>query len=51
MAETLKQEIIREAEALGFDTVRFASADAVDGAGAALEAFLAEERQGDMAWL
>ena len=51
MAETLKQRIVAEAEALGFDAVRFTSAAAVDGAGDALEAFLAEGRQGDMAWL
>jgi epoxyqueuosine reductase len=51
IAETLKQSIVAEAKALGFDAVRFASADAVDGAGEALEAFLAEGRQGDMAWL
>jgi epoxyqueuosine reductase len=51
MAETLKQRIVEEAKSLGFDAVRFAAADAVDGAGAALEAFVAEGRQGDMAWL
>jgi epoxyqueuosine reductase len=51
MAETLKQRIVAEAKALGFDAVRFASANAVDGAGDALDAFLAEGRQGDMAWL
>jgi epoxyqueuosine reductase len=51
MAETLKQKIETEAKALGFDAVRFTSADSVRGAGEALEAFLAEGRQGDMAWL
>lgn len=51
MAEALKARIAAEAKTLGFDAVRFASADPVDGAGAALEAFLAEGRQGDMAWL
>jgi epoxyqueuosine reductase len=51
MAETLKQRIAAEAKALGFDAVRFAAADAVAGAGEALDAFLAEGRQGDMAWL
>ena len=40
-----------EAKALGFDAVRFTSADAVEGAGEALDAFLADGRQGDMAWL
>ena len=51
MTDTLKREIAEEAKALGFDAVRFASADAVDGAGDALAAFLAGGRQGDMAWL
>ena len=51
MAETLKQRIVAEAKALGFDAVRFASAEPVEGAGEALDAFLAEGRQGDMAWL
>ena len=51
MAETLKERIAREAKALGFDAVRFASADAVDGAGEALDRFLADGRQGDMTWL
>jgi epoxyqueuosine reductase len=51
MAETLKQTIVDEAKALGFDAVRFASAKAVDGAGDALDAFLAEGLHGDMAWL
>jgi hypothetical protein len=41
MAETLKQRIAAEARALGFDAVRFTSADASEGAGEALEAFLA----------
>jgi epoxyqueuosine reductase len=51
MTETLKQRIVAEAKALGFDAVRFASAEPVEGAGDALGAFLAEGRQGDMAWL
>jgi epoxyqueuosine reductase len=51
MAKTLKQTIVEEARTLGFDAVRFASADAVNGAGAALEAFVGEGRQGDMDWL
>ena len=51
MTETLKQTIADEAKALGFDAVRFASADAVAGAGDDLSQFLAEGRQGDMAWL
>src|SRR5512147_2456081 len=51
MAESLKTTIAEEAKALGFDAVRFASADPVAGAGAALAQFLAEGREGDMAWL
>jgi epoxyqueuosine reductase len=51
MTETLKQTIAREAKALGFDALRFTTADAVGGAGEALEAFVAEGRNGDMAWL
>jgi epoxyqueuosine reductase len=51
MAESLKTTIAAEAKALGFNAVRFASADPVAGAGAALAQFLAEGRAGDMAWL
>jgi len=51
MAHTLKSTIAEDAKALGFDAVRFTSADAADGAGAALDQFLAEGRHGDMAWL
>src|SRR4029450_13347688 len=51
MGVTLKGRIAEEAKALGFDAVRFTSADAVDGAGDALDAFLAAGRQGDMGWL
>ena len=51
MAKTLKQGIAEEARALGFDAVRFASADPVEGASAALDAFVAEGRHGDMGWL
>jgi epoxyqueuosine reductase len=51
MAIELKQRIAQEAKALGFDEVRFTSAAAVAGAGEALGQFLAEGRQGDMAWL
>jgi epoxyqueuosine reductase len=51
MAETLKGWITAEAKALGFDAMRFASADPVAGAGEALATFLAEGREGDMAWL
>jgi epoxyqueuosine reductase len=51
VADTLKQTIVDEAKAMGFDAVRFASADMVASAGEALAAFLAEGRQGDMGWL
>jgi epoxyqueuosine reductase len=51
MAETLKQRIVAEAKALGFDAVRFASAEPAEGAGDSLAEFLADGRQGDMAWL
>jgi epoxyqueuosine reductase len=51
MAQTLKSKIIEEAETLGFDAVRFTSADAVPGAGSALDQFIAENRHGDMDWL
>jgi epoxyqueuosine reductase len=51
MAKELKSQIADVAKALGFDAVRFASADPVEGAGEALSRFLAEGRHGDMAWL
>jgi epoxyqueuosine reductase len=51
MAYSLKERIAREANALGFQAVRFAGADPPPGAGAALDTFLAHGRQGDMAWL
>jgi len=51
MAKELKSQIADEAKALGFDAVRFAAADPVEGAGDALDRFLAEARHGDMAWL
>jgi epoxyqueuosine reductase len=51
MAETLKDRIVAEAKALGFAAVRFASAEAIEGAGDALEVFLADGRHGDMLWL
>ena len=41
MAQTLKSQITEKAKALGFDAVRFTSAEAPDGVGAALDAFLA----------
>ncbi len=51
MAETIKQRIAEEAKALGFDAVRFTTADAVEGTGASLAVFLGEGRHGDMDWL
>ena len=51
MALTLKERIAHEAEDLGFAAVRFASADPPQGAGEALDAFLADGRHGDMTWL
>jgi len=51
MAKELKSQIADAAKALGFDAVRFAAADPVEGAGKVLDQFLAEGRHGDMAWL
>jgi epoxyqueuosine reductase len=51
MTDTLRSTIADEAKALGFDAVRFTSADAPEGMGDALDRFLAEGRQGDMTWL
>ena len=51
MALSLKERIAQEANALGFEAVRFAGADPPPGAGAALDTFLADGRHGDMAWL
>ena len=51
MAHLLKERITQEANALGFQAVRFASADPPPRAGAALDVFLANGRHGDMAWL
>ncbi|NIP89229.1 MAG: tRNA epoxyqueuosine(34) reductase QueG, partial [Gammaproteobacteria bacterium] len=51
MTGELKSKIVGEARSLGFDAVRFTSADAPAGIGEALDRFLAEGRQGDMNWL
>ena len=51
MAQALKSQITEAAEGLGFDAVRFTSAEPAPGAGAALDQFLAEGRHGDMTWL
>jgi epoxyqueuosine reductase len=47
----LKDEIARRARAEGFDTVRFAAARAPEGAPQRFADFLAQGRQGEMAWL
>ena len=51
MTGELKAKIAGEAKSLGFDAVGFASAEAPASIGHALDRFLAEGRQGDMAWL
>jgi epoxyqueuosine reductase len=51
MAADLKKKIVEAAAALGFDAVRFTDAEAPQGAGEALDAFLAAGRHGDMDWL
>ena len=51
MEHALKERIAKRAEALGFDAMRVTSADAPDSIAAALDAFLAEGREGDMGWL
>jgi len=48
---SLKDAIARAAKEAGFDVVRFTGADAPEGAGPALDAFLAQGLHGDMAWL
>jgi epoxyqueuosine reductase len=51
MAQTLKARIVEEAKALGFDAVRFTSADMPEATGESLHQFIAESRHGDMVWL
>ena len=51
MTATLRSTIAEEAKSLGFDAVRFTSANVPAGIGDALDRFIAEGRQGDMAWL
>jgi epoxyqueuosine reductase len=51
MEHSLKSTITDAAKALGFDAVRFTTADLSQDAGAGLDAFLAEGRHGDMSWL
>lgn len=47
----LKQDIIDQALALGFDQCRIAAAHEVDGAGAGLAAFVAAGHHGQMDWM
>lgn len=51
MTAALKDMVLREAAALGFDAVRVTSPDAVDAAGARLVEFIEAGRHGDMAWM
>ena len=51
MAQALKSIIAERAKSLGFDTMRVTAANAPAGMGEALDAFLAEGREGDMGWL
>ncbi len=50
-AAKLKQELIRRAQALGFDVVRVAPASLDPAIGAGLDAYLAAGHHGDMDWL
>ena len=51
MADDLKKTIRAQAHGLGFDAVGFADAEADPSDARALSRFLADGRQGDMAWL
>ena len=51
MTAALKEMLLREAAALGFDAVRVTSPDAVPTAGERLGEFLAAGRHGDMEWM
>jgi epoxyqueuosine reductase len=51
MAETLKTRIAAEADALGFDVIGFARADATSDAASKFDVFLEQGRHGDMGWL
>ncbi len=51
MTAALKQMLVREAAALGFDAVRVTSPDAARAAGERLGEFLAAGRHGDMEWM
>jgi epoxyqueuosine reductase len=47
----LKEMLLREAAALGFDAIRVTSPDAASAAGERLDEFLAAGRHGDMQWM
>ena len=51
MTAALKQMLLREAAALGFDAVRVTTPDAARAAGDRLGEFLAAGRHGDMQWM
>jgi epoxyqueuosine reductase len=52
MQQSLKEQVIAEARAAGFDVARIASASAIGGiAGHRLEDFLRQGRHGDMQWM
>ena len=51
MTAAIKDELLGEAAALGFDAVRVTTPDAVKGAGERLAAFLEAGRHGDMEWM
>lgn len=47
----LRDEMLREAQTLGFDAVRITRADAIGDAGDRLMQFIADGRHGDMDWM
>lgn len=51
MAQTLKSQISEKAKTLGFDAIRFTTANEPEGARAALDRFVEDGRHGDMTWL
>jgi len=48
---SLKEKLLQDARALGFDAIRVTGADAASHAGERLAEFLAKGRHGDMDWL
>jgi epoxyqueuosine reductase len=51
MTDALKELVIREAHAAGFDVARVTTAAGIGAAGERLIEFLADGRHGDMAWM